>query len=112
MKTLGITGLVLLLVIGLNGCLTSPNSFFEQRDIIQNPSIVGTFVDRQEEATWEVSPAQKEPGRYEVTLHDHEVWCSFLGTLFQIGDVMYVDLVPTMDSSVHLTDLRRARSPR
>ena len=89
------------MLVGLCGCLTSPNAFYKSEDIIQNTNIVGSFIDRKEVVTWQVIPSEKEIGRYEITLHDHEAWTLFLATLFRIEDITYVDLIPMKDSSVH-----------
>jgi len=61
----------LALVLCLGGCLTSPNPFFEQSDVIQDKNLVGSYFDHVEEVTWTVAPSAKEAGRYDLLLQDH-----------------------------------------
>ena len=86
------------------GCLTSPNAFYESRDIIQDPQFAGTYVDLQEQVIWTIASSATQAGRYDVTLRDHEATGRFLATLFKLGQGTYVDLVAVEQSRVHVDD--------
>lgn len=103
-----------LLVAGLlcwAGCLTSPNAFYETRDIIQDPQFAGTYVDSQEHVMWTIAASATQTGRYDVTLRDHEATGRFLATLFKLGPGTYVDLVAVEQLSVHRDDTPSGEIP-
>jgi hypothetical protein len=78
--------------LGLAGCLVSPNPFFEPGDVIRDDTLLGTYVDKQENVYWKAVPSPAQTGRYEVMLADHGAISHFFGTLFRIEGVTYLDL--------------------
>ncbi len=79
-------------IVGLAGCLVSPNPFYDNGDIVTDDNLVGTYVDHQEDVYWKAIPSPAQAGRYEVLLADHGAISHFLGTLFKIGNGTYLDL--------------------
>ncbi len=79
-------------VLGLAGCLVSPNPFYDNGDIVTDENLVGTYVDRQEDVYWKAMPSPAQARRYEVLFADHGAISHFLGTLFKIGNGTYLDL--------------------
>ncbi len=79
-------------ILGLAGCLVSPNPFYDNGDVVTDENLVGTYVDQQEDVYWKAIPSPAQAGRYEVLLADHGAISHFLGTLFKIGNGTYLDL--------------------
>jgi hypothetical protein len=86
----------------LSGCLTSPNAFYTEADIIQDDRILGDYREQNAEDGTLIQRITDQKGRYRVRSFEGEqgkYWISFVGTLFKVGDKTFLDLYPTSDSS-------------
>jgi len=89
-------------LVFLTGCLTSPNPFYSQSDVIQDNRIVGDYYP-QSDTRFRIEKDRKNDGRYIVrvtegsTKEDH--WIEFAGTLFKLGTNTYLDLNPRTNSA-------------
>lgn len=91
---------ILLLPFFLTGCLTSTNSFFADGDIIQDDRLVGTYPNEQEEAKFVIRRDHDHEGRYDVRIYDKNAWIAYVGTVFKIGSVTFLDLYPSGDAGM------------
>jgi hypothetical protein len=91
---MNLTRLVLLMVFSvcLAGCLTSPNAFYTESDVIQDDRIIGSYLDDKLKG-FTVEHDVDHKGRYLVVYHDSSsYWVNWTGTLFKLGDKTYLDL--------------------
>ena len=87
------------------GCLTSPNPFYEDSDIIQDPRFVGFFVDENCGLTATISVDKALKDHYMVSLADYGCTANYLATLFKLKNSVFVDLVPLSDEKTLKTSI-------
>ena len=100
--------------LGLAGCFTSEQPFYEEGQIIQDARIEGrhehyihsppskTGEGRKEGSVWTIRSSEGEGkrGKYDVHVRDKEVSIKLVGTLFKVGETVFLDLYPVTDSGV------------
>ena len=98
--------------LGLTGCFTSEQPFYEDSQIIQDVRIEGrhenyihsppssTGEGSKEGSVWVIRASESKRGKYDVHVRDKEVSIRLLGTLFQVEKSMFLDLYPLTDSGV------------
>lgn len=90
----------LLFVFLLAGCLTSPNPFYNENDIIQDPHFVGIFTDDDLGLTVTISSDKIPDKRYLVRLAEGGRTSDYRATLFKLKDSVFVDLIPISEGKV------------
>jgi hypothetical protein len=104
MRTTTIYLLVTSALLPLSGCLTSPEPFYQESDIVVDDRLVGTYRDQNDQSQ---SPAQfyiaKDPdyyhkGGYYVTVGNPACSMKFGAVLFQIGTNRFLDMVPIIEA--------------
>lgn len=98
--------LLLLLATGflLSGCLTSPNPFYADADIVQDERILGDYREPPTAGGFQegfvVEPNDDQVGRYRVRYTESSYWMTFAATLFRVGGNTFLDIYPESDSGV------------
>lgn len=88
-------------VILFSGCFTSESPFYEEKQIVQDDRIIGTYEDRQDQSSWYVVRSQDAPGKYRLLLTDGgNAQSELVGTLFRLDNILYLDLFPLSDSGM------------
>jgi hypothetical protein len=87
---------LLLLSVG-GGCLTSPNPFYEEKDIVQDRRFVGTFVEDDLGLTVTISSDGVRDKHYSLQLTEGGKTSDYRATLFKLKDSLFVDLIPTSE---------------
>ena len=90
----------LLLLFLVAGCLTSPNPFYQEKDIIQDSRFVGTFVSDDSGLTVTISSNQMPDKRYLVHLVEGGKMSDYRATLFKLKDSLFVDIIPISENKV------------
>jgi hypothetical protein len=95
-------GVALLLV---NGCFTSEGPFYEDKQIVQDKRLEGSFenssMDKKDGTSWDIWPDLDNEGKYHIRVTDGPATIELLGTLFKLDGRMFMDLFPMSDSGVH-----------
>ena len=100
--------------LGLTGCFTSEQPFYEEGQIIQDARIEGrhenyihsppskTGEGSKEGSVWTIRSSEGEGkrGKYDVHVRDKEVSIKLIGTLFKVEEMVFLDLYPVTDSGV------------
>lgn len=92
--------LVMMVLLLLNGCLTSLRPFYLSEQIIEDSRILGTYKDERAGHVWKVERSSEHRGHYVATLSQRESWSKYLLTLFKFNDRTYLDIFPERDSSL------------
>jgi hypothetical protein len=93
--------ILLLLPFVLTGCLTSINPFFTDADIIRDDRLIGTYPDvGDKDVKFVITASHDHEGRYDIRIYDQHAWIAYVGTLFKIGDITFLDLYPSGDSAM------------
>jgi hypothetical protein len=99
--------LLILLATGflLSGCLTSPNPFYADADIIQDDRILADYRETPRgdgsQEGFIVERNNDQAGRYRLRHTEGRYWMTFTATLFRIGDNTFLDIYPESDSGVY-----------
>jgi hypothetical protein len=105
MKTTKLCLLAVSTLLVLSGCLTSPEQFYQEDDIVVDDRIVGTYNDEtdhsQPPTRYSITkdPDYYHKGSYYITVADKPS-CSikFGAVLFQIGTNRFLDMVPIVEA--------------
>jgi hypothetical protein len=107
-----IWSILIIASLGLTGCFTSEQPFYEDSQIIQDARIEGLHEsyssmppDRNGEGnkdgtTWWIGASPDRKGKYDVHVRDGQVSIQLIGTLFKVEEMMFLDLFPVRDSGV------------
>lgn len=107
--------ILMLAMISMTGCLVSSlHPFFKPKDKIFDPAMVGRWIDG-DDCIWVIEPNEsseffmgepKKDSTYHISYYEEEDKAGlFIGTLFQIKGVSYVDFYPEPDEEHCSTDL-------
>ena len=99
------TSFILISVMFISACVHSLNPLYTEADLTNDPSLVGTWIDKENGESWTLSNCEK----FKYTLvhidsdgrkRDYEA------RLVKVGDKLFLDTVPAK-SSVSQSDLYR-----
>ena len=99
MKTRLILAIVLAAFFILSaGCypLLSLNPFYTDKDVSFDPDLLGMWLDEDSDETWEFTKFSENKYRVEITVPDGPQ--SFIAHLFEIRDIMYLNMYPERDN--------------
>jgi hypothetical protein len=95
-------GVALLLV---NGCFTSEGPFYEEKQIVQDKRLEGSFenssMDKKDGTSWDIWSDSDNEGKYHIRITDGPATIELLGTLFKLDGRVFMDLFPISDSGVY-----------
>lgn len=92
-------------VLAVSGCFTSEGPFYEEKQIVQDKRLEGSFenssMDKKDGTSWDIWPDLDNEGKYHIRVADEPATIELLGTLFKLDGRMFMDLFPISDSGVH-----------
>lgn len=107
--------IVLMAMMAMTGCLVSSlHPFYKEKDIYFDPVMTGSWLDgdsclwviEANMASTGIMSAQEEDNKYRITYYEEPDQAGiFVGTLFQINGIPYVDFYPDPDEDQCVTDL-------
>ena len=104
---------IALMIALLQGCIVkSLHPFYFQHDVIFKKELLNTWVD-QDGGKWKINKSKEHPSAYEMHwMGEGDKDVIFLLHLFQIGDNLYLDLLPysTNTDNLSLFDLHMVAS--
>lgn len=90
----------LLFLFLVAGCLTSPNPFYQEKDIVQDSRFIGTFVSDDSGLTVTISSDVMPNKHYSVQFTEGGKTSDYRATLFRLKDSLFVDLIPTDEKKI------------
>lgn len=96
-------GLLALACLFLNGCLFSEGPTYEPGQIIQDKRIEGSFdggTNSSDASKWFVLPSKENKKQYTIVFTDGDARHELTGTLFKLGDMIFMDLFPVKETDV------------
>lgn len=91
--------LIVLVAISMQGCIVkSIHPFFHEKDVVYKEDLEGDWSDQDREK-WRIHKNPYKPNSYELHYSKNGREVTFIGHLFYIDDVLYLDLMPTQDNS-------------
>lgn len=89
----------------LSGCFTSEGPFYEEKQIVQDKRLEGSFenssMDKKDGTSWDIWPDLDNEGKYHIRITDGPATIELLGTLFKLDGRLFMDLFPMSDSGVY-----------
>jgi hypothetical protein len=89
-----IFGIMLLIV----GCVPSLHPLFTEKDLVFEPSLVGTWVGEGDKTTWTFQKAEDDA--YELVYAEGKVPAKFDAHLLRLGKSLFLDIYPA-DTEIH-----------
>ena len=88
------TGFLLAIVVLAMGCVPSLHPLYTDSDLTTDPTLVGTWLDRETRESWTFS--SREKFKYSIVHVDSEAHRSeYEARLVKVGDRLFLDIVPT-----------------
>ena len=107
--------IVLTAMMAMTGCLVSSlHPFYKEKDIYFDPVMTGSWLDgdsclwviEANMASTGIMSPEKRDNKYRITYYEETDQAGvFVGTLFQINGIPYVDFYPDPDEDQCVTDL-------
>lgn len=91
------TSFVLISVLFVSACVQSLNPLYTEADLTTDPSLVGTWIDKENGESWTVSICEKL--KYSLVHVDRDGRkLEFDARLVKVGDKLFLDTVPAKSS--------------
>ena len=84
----------------LAGCLTSPNAFYNESDVVQDARFLGAFVSNDSGLKVKISGEEQSGKHYLLQLTEGGKTTDYTATLFKIKDSLFVDMIPKDENRV------------
>ena len=88
--------IALLAVLLLSACIPSLQPFYTEKDLVFEPSLVGSFGETEGSATWTFTKSADR--EYKLTIKDKEKSSSFATHLFKLRNDHFIDLYAVKES--------------
>src|SRR4051812_35193657 len=99
--------LVWLIALLLAGCVPSVNPLYTDKDLAFDPSLIGTWVEKDKEnedagSNWKFE--KRDEHSYKLTITDGDKTSPLVARLVRLGDYRFLDLCPDKSG---LEDIKR-----
>lgn len=78
--------------IFLSNCVPSLHPLFTDKDVIFDPTLVGTWIDEDGKSTWTFQKSGENA--YELVYTENEEPAKFQAHLLKLGDFLFLDIFP------------------
>jgi hypothetical protein len=83
-------------ILFLSACIPSLQPFYTEKDLVFEPSLVGSFSENEGDGLWTFTKSADR--EYKLTIKDKEKSSTFTAHLFKVGNDHFIDLYAAKES--------------